>query len=198
MEIIDLHEEFPFHESTKRADGIHVSDIIQRVMEDIAGKKQPDDPDKQKLFELGLLWEDVLSMAFGDRLAERPEEMFCEGVYGNPDGVIDIIQSPYSIEHAELESAIVQNLEVEEYKWTFSKAPIEDMGRWHMQAKSYCYMCKVNTCTFRVARAQAYPPWIREYEVKRITYSDQEIMENWQLMQSYKDILLKEQEEATK
>jgi len=182
MEIIELHEEFPFHKPTVRADGIHVSDCVQRIMQDIQTKQYKDDPDKEKLFALGLHWEDVLSTAFGDRLADRPDEMCLEEVYGNPDG----LQWEF----------LKGNIRVEEYKWTFSGTPLEDMRRYHFQTKAYCYMCGVNECIFRIARIKKWPNWI-DYEVKKVIYSDQEIVENWQLIQKYKTILEEERDVTT-
>lgn len=163
-----IEEEFPYSAAIERSPGPHLMDIVK----DMAGLlfktgQRVDVPDLLQ-FEKGYVWERVLSRAFGDGLAERVEEIECDGVACSPDGVM-----------VEDDGTLV----VEEYKCTTmssNKSP-EDIWRWRMQAMGYCHVVGATVAIFRVFNIQGdYSHFGPTYNVWRLEFTEAEVEDTWQ------------------
>lgn len=116
-------------------------------------------------FEKGWLWEEALSLAFGQKAAARPEPLYVDGIWGSPDGIR--YDDPAKLIPI-----------VEEYKCTAvrsDKSPA-DMWRWMMQVKGYCKMVGAFKCVFRILHLEFVPV----YKVWEIEFTQRELDENWE------------------
>ena len=116
-------------------------------------------------FEKGWLWEETLSMAFGKKIAVRPEPVYMDGIWGSPDGI-----------QVESEDVLI----VEEYKCTAmrsDKSPA-DNWRWIAQVKGYCKMVGAIKAVFRVLHLEFVPV----YKVWELVFSQRELDENWEAL----------------
>jgi hypothetical protein len=172
VQIKVLEEEFPYTPPIERSKGVHLSDIIEDIAQELFGGKGKCElpSDEVKLhWEKGFVWEETLSHGFGDRLAARPGEIVCDGVATSPDGVgVD-------------EDGIV----VEEYKCTTmssSKTP-DGIWKWRTQAAAYCYVLGATRAVFRVFYLCGdYKGSGPVYKVFQLDWSQQEIDENWGML----------------
>ncbi|MEA3349626.1 MAG: hypothetical protein U9Q82_03285 [Chloroflexota bacterium] len=124
-------------------------------------------------FEKGWLWEEALSLAFGQKAAVRPGEVELDGIAGSPDGI----------------DTDGNELIVEEYKCTAarsSKSPA-DMWRWMMQVKGYCKMMGAVKCVFRVLHLEFVPV----YKVWELTFTQGELDENWEAVMNQAKVMEK-------
>jgi hypothetical protein len=182
MNLIKLNRPFPNARTPEpeRAKGIHVTDILHAVeMQLYPNKWQPEPPDTTQLrFAAGFTWEELLTMAFGKRLAPRLPEQRCEGILLNPDGVW-------------LTSG--GNGLIAEYKltWRSSRHIITDNWYWMAQAKSYCYCWGLNRVVFYVFYVNGdyksrQPEWNGG---ELIEFTDEEIMLNWNMILNNKHLV---------
>lgn len=148
----------------------HVTNIIYAIQNSMwPNKYKPESPEtKQLRFAAGFTWEEVLTMAFGNRLAPRLPEQLCEGILLNPDGVW-LANSGKGL--------------IAEYKftWRSSRHPIENNWYWMMQASAYCYLWGCNAALFYVYYVNGdyttrQPEWNGG---ELITFEDKEIVMNW-------------------
>jgi hypothetical protein len=177
MQIKTLNEEFPFTPPIWRSEGKHLSDIITDLGEEVfglkgAGKDTPSEETRLQ-WEKGFVWEEALSHGFGDRLADRPGEIVCDGVACSPDGVTVDEEG---------------NVVVEEYKCTAmssSKTP-DAIWRWRTQAAAYCYVLGATRAIFRVFYLNGdYKGSGPQYRVFQLDWSQAEIDENWAMVWSH-------------
>jgi len=149
---------------------MHLSDAIHSLGEALfhsqAHSATVDDETRMQ-WEKGYLWEEALSLAFGEKAAIRPGEVELDGIIGSPDGInFDEDGVMYA----------------EEYKCTAfsSNKPITDVWKWMMQAKGYCKMLGVDKCVFRVFHIRGdYTNMVPVYKVWELTFTQAELDENW-------------------
>ena len=174
MRIKALEEGFPFTPPIDRSTGVHLSDIITDVGRELFSTKVGDaetpSEETRLQWEKGFVWEEALSHGFGDRLAQRPGEIVCDGVACSPDGVA-----------VDGEGELV----VEEYKCTAAssnKTP-DAVWRWRVQAAAYCYVMGCTRAVFRVFYLNGdYRGSGPLYRVFQLDWSQQEIDENWEML----------------
>lgn len=163
---------------------IHLSDIAKYIDYKMGFSKpiKAVDWDLVLAAEIGFLWEDVLSDAYGVNYATRVGEIERDGIVCSPDGV------------GIFEESVTFSLAVnEEYKatWKSLKNPPEDNWYWMCQFKSYCYVIGVNVTILRVLYINGdYRGSGPTYRVFKITYTDQELEENWQMIVNHRDEMI--------
>ncbi len=177
MQIKTLDQPFPYTPPIERSTGKHLSDIITDLGEEVfglrgAGKDTPSEETKLQ-WEKGFVWEEALSHGFGDRLANRPGEIECDGIACSPDGV-----------GVDDDGELV----VEEYKCTAmssSKTP-DGIWRWRTQAAAYCYVMGCTRAVFRVFYLNGdYKGSGPQYRVFQLDWSQAEIDENWAMLTNH-------------
>lgn len=152
-----------------RSPGLHLSNII----DDIEQLLYPKEYDRKKNIKndwfacVGFIWEQVLSLAFSWLLGHRPQEIILDGIACSPDGIND-----------ELEL-------VDEYKatWCSSKTQPQDIWRWMIQIKAYCYVAGYNIARFHVLYIMG------DYKFSGpkcmsflIEFTDDELISNWMML----------------
>ena len=185
MIVTEVDEQFPFHPPTVRADGCHLGQVIKdlegiisprKVKEDVDAMTEQQRAELMLLWETGFLWEDVLSQAYGRRLAYRPAEVCVDGIYCNADGL----------------ALDGEDWLIEEYKATFASSSkgIDSNWRWMTQVKGYCYAYSQSHDT-TITRARFRVLWMvgdysrpfkRQYKVYQVQFSWQEIGETWRMI----------------
>jgi hypothetical protein len=173
MQIKLLDQPFPFTPPIERSEGVHLSDIITDLGREVFGTKGANGPTTEEMqlqWEKGFVWEEALSHGFGNRLAQRPGEIVCDGIACSPDGV-----------GMDEEGEVV----VEEYKCTAlssTKTP-DGIWRWRTQAAAYCYVMGATRAVFRVFYINGdYRGSGPLYRVFQLDWSGQEIEENWAML----------------
>jgi len=170
----ELNREFPFRPPIWRSEGVHVSDVIKGLLNDLYGKKDnPIDEQTRLAMEAGFIWEEALSRAWVQMLGYRPGEIIVDGIALSPDGI-------------KFEG---NKLIVEEYKFTATssrKTPL-DVQRWLLQTSSYCYATGTDTVDFHVLyyNGDYTRPFKHIYKVYRITFGEHEIIDNWTMILNY-------------
>lgn len=158
---------FPWKSNEERSQNtLHLSTIYTDLERELFGP--PNDTGNRLWAEVGFLFEEALSLAFGDRLGFRPGEVELDGIVGSPDG-IDF-----------------ENWRVEEYKctWKSTKTTPERVWRWMVQAKGYCKMMGMKECLHRVLylngnykddRSPQYKEFLSEF-------TQYEVDQNWEML----------------
>lgn len=172
-----------------RSDGIHVTPLIDRILERAFGRPSfsgGEQWNKFNLFEAGFVWEEFLEEAFARRRTGiiRPDEVVKDGIAGSPDG--------YNVKTGELY----------EYKFTFKSSSMNmlDQRRWIMQAKSYCHMMssenrkvrRVNWMVFFVnGNYKGSGPLAKVFKAE---FDDREIKVHWKQILKERDKVLEEEQ----
>ena len=182
MELTELGEVFPILGSgLPRAPGLHLTDIIKHIQDTINPYKGDGFDNMALTAEIGFIWEDLLSYVLGNRMGKRLNDLECDGIYCNPDGVgYDPLDGVTPV--------------VEEYKCTWrsiNKPPTEN-PRYMMQIKSYCHVLKMKVVVMHICYLmgdyKGSGPLARSY---RIEFTEQEIEENWNVILAHKDATIK-------
>jgi len=168
MKIEPLDEEFPWTTGPPRSEGLHMTPIITDILTTLGLAPNYGDDDPRLQFEKGYLWEDLLSLAFGEKAAYRPDEVVCDGIACSPDGIA-----------FDPDGTTV----LEEYKCTAmsSARDISEKLSWIMQMKGYCHVVETNHAILRVLYLSGNYRDIRvpQYICYRLYFSDRELDENW-------------------
>lgn len=188
MEYQELHETaakleliHPSHTSP-RAAGVHLYDIIKAMCNDLFpreaypewdGLTAEEQQQRAANFTCGFVWEDMLSRAWGAELAPRISDAQCEGIWINPDGV-------------RLDDA---GGCVWEYKFTAissNKRP-DEVLRWMMQVKFYCFAMGVLRARFIVLHAEGdyVRPFKRAVKEWEYTFTREELDDNMRAIINY-------------
>lgn len=140
--------------------------------------------DRDVTMEVGFMWEDVLTRVFKDRMAKirhsfiiRPGEIELDGIVGTPDG---LGPDPLGIQH----------LVLEEYKATWRSTNKSPADNWDymVQTKGYCKMTGTTVVVMRILHIVGdYRGSGPQYRVARIEYTQDEIDQNWAMLQASKD-----------
>lgn len=187
MKVEVVHEEFPFPRSrTVRPKGLHVGQIIQNVMIDSgffkfgeregtpaqSNKPMTVDMRREMQFTKGFLWEEVLTLAFGNRSAVRPPPVRVDEIWCSPDGINHDDRGFY----------------LEEYKCTTisSTKDLREMMPWLLQVKAYCYAFKLNRMKFRILHlcGNRRDDWTPQYTVCMFEFTDQELVITWNMLRN--------------
>ena len=181
MHITTSIEKWPktlFIDTEPRAEGLHLSTLISRIMAD-AGMtpKAGGFADIELTAEIGLLWEDVLSLTMGNKYAVRPPQICEDGIWMSPDGIADDPEGKYP-------------LVVEEYKATWLSANKCPTGvyKYMAQVKAYCRALGTLCTVMRIFHLNGdYRGSGPLYKVSRIEFTPQELDENWAMILRYRD-----------
>jgi hypothetical protein len=168
MKIRELEEEFPWTVTVGRSEGCHLSDVIRDLLETLYKTQGTVSQKEFSLqYEKGYLWEVALSQAFGEKAAIRPGEIICDGIACSPDGI-------------QVDGN--GNIIVEEFKATTMSAnkPLQDIQRWMMQIKAYCFVMETNRAIMRIFYMMGdYKTMVPQYRVVEFKFEDYELEENW-------------------
>lgn len=160
-----------------RSSGIHLSDIIN----DIEAVLYPKEAERKSEMTnswfacVGFIWEQVLSLAFAWLLGQRPKEIIKDGIACSPDGIND-----------ELEL-------VDEYKctWRSSKHTPDEVWRWMVQTKAYCYAASYNVVRFHVLYVMGdYKFSGPQCKVFLIEFTNEELISNWLMLKQHKERMM--------
>lgn len=161
---------FPAIAQTTRQPGLHVSEIIRSISDDLfsKGKGWPE-RELNLAAEVGFTWERMAELALRDRLGWRPEEMQLDGVWMSPDYIYldDVIHL------RELKAT---------WKSIKNSAP-SDVIKWMMQTKAYCKNVGTHFCNFYVLNINGdYRPPMPQFNAYAIEFTQRELDENWQML----------------
>lgn len=177
-----------FEPQLERSKGIHVSQCIKRLLVKMDPKKYGGEGfDRDRMF-VGFLWEEVMSAAFA-RLA-RSRDPDLEQVEVEVDGLIGTIDG-YDAERGR----------VREFKatWISSRNPIDSHRFWHwmVQVKAYCYMTGTLEADLFVLFVDGdYKPRKRIPKAWVLRFTEQEVVDNWRLLQRVMRQIEEEEEAA--
>lgn len=174
MECTEITCDVPLIRGPYRSKGLHLTDIIQDMLL-VLGKdyKGPDNP---LWAEVGFVWEELLSMAWGSALGARPGEVELDGVVMSPDG----LDRAHGI--------------LEEYKATWRstntvKTPCDEW-KWMTQVKAYCKALGVTTVRFRILYLMGdYRGSGPVYKEFFIEFTSQELDDNWNMLSLHRDTM---------
>ena len=171
MKITTLDEPFPFSEPIERSPGLHVSDVIRSILVDLGRLEKKDTFTESDMItmERGFVWEQMLSMAWGQLIGARIGEVECEGIALSPDGISFDPDGPI----------------IDEYKCTLksAKSPPEDNMAWMMQIKAYCYACECLKARLWVWYMKGeYKPPFHVFRVYGLEFTERELVENWTMI----------------
>ncbi len=156
---------FPARQTTNRSTNrLHVSEIYSDLENELF---PPRNTNNRYFAEVGFLFEDALSNAFAERLADRIGEVELDNIVCSPDGV-------------DWNSWIL-----EEYKctWKSSKLHPRDHWRWMVQIKSYCKVLHMNQAKMRILYLNGnYRGSGPQYKEFMFTFTQDEIDINWQML----------------
>lgn len=169
-----------------RAPGLHMTNVLRYIMKKTDSIKTAEGWDMRIAAEVGFIWEDLLSLIFATRMLEaqdcnRPGEIIQDSIICSPDGwgldpgwsAPDLVIDPG------------QELIIEEYKCTWrsiNKLPHE-YWYWMAQCKGYCKVLNCQTVIMRIlylnGNYKGSGPLYREV---RITFTQEEIDSNWDMI----------------
>jgi len=153
-----LDEPFPLLDGPPRSPGLHLTNIIKDMLPDRS-------TDNELWKEPGFIWVVLLSLAFGQRMPNRPGEITLDGIAMSPDGM-------------DWDAWVVH-----EYKCTWKsvrKEPMDD-AYYMMQAMGYCKGLGAKTVVMRMLYLMGdYRGSGPQYKVYEIVFSERELEENWE------------------
>lgn len=165
-------EEFPLIGSSNldRSPGLHLSDVIRSLADTLQLIKKAAGWDMDVTWGVGLLWEELLTAAYGATHAPRLGEIVVDGIIMTPDGLS--LDGP-------------RGVVLEEYKatWRSNRNPPYDNLPWGWQIKSY--MRSVGTLEATMRILYIVGNWKGSgpiYEVWNVTASPHELEENWTMI----------------
>lgn len=143
--ITNITHEVPFlwKPPADRPAGIHLSDILKRMREELLNQIYPDDcdlePDElasaRAKRERGFMYEDMCQIAYAENIMPRPEPFLYDGVWVSPDGA--------GIENDS------GRIRVDEIK-SYDGFDIHKCTQWFWQHKIYCLAMGTNYGRFYV------------------------------------------------
>lgn len=181
MEIEELGDLLPIIGSgLPRAEGLHLTQIIGYINDQINPYTGKGFLNPELTMEAGFIWERALENAFGERIGKRLNDLECDGIFCNPDGLgYDPLDG--------------KTPAVEEYKCTWrsmKRCPTEDM-KWMMQVKAYCHVLGTTVAVMHVLYLMGdYKGSGPQGRTFRIEYTQEEIDDNWQVILDHKDATL--------
>ena len=165
-----------FDDIEPRQPGLHLGDVIRSLSETLGtnpGRKGGGGFQDMKLTaEIGLLWEDMLSLIMGQRYAMRPSQMVRDGIWMSPDGIGYDPDGQYP-------------MAVEEYKatWQSTRRCPSENWRYMTQVKSYCRAVGTPCAIMRIFYIMGdYKGSGPIYRVSRIVFDPRELEDNWRMI----------------
>lgn len=166
-----------FEASPKRSSGLHLSQIIRSICQQLEPKKYADGPIDPLYTEPGFAFERVLETAFQARRVDiiRPGEFEHDGVICSPDGVGWDDDRPV----------------LEEFKSTELGMPTDEQHlatdgkykKWFWQIGAYCHVLDTNYARLRVLWLRGnYKNIRRAYQVYDITWEPGECARIWAML----------------
>jgi hypothetical protein len=152
--------------STPRPAGVHVTDIIQSILQQEQPERYTGALEPARL-AIGFIWEAVLSRALADASGAQQVPLQCDAIHGTPDGINDAAER------------------IDEYKATFASArrAIDEpfFEYWHMQSMAYCYMTELDTVRFHVLFicGDYVRPYVPSWLQADIVFTPDELLTNW-------------------
>lgn len=193
----------------ERAPGLHLSDIIKKEMFRRDRKFNPDNPLDMMTLEVGHTWEEVLAHALhrrelkgGPKAGYRPEQFQYAGVWMSPDwlnpGNEEFPLEEWKATKASKRKDLLDDPDPKHWYWFpqfmgYAKGVSERLGIpvrgcivrvWYING-DYTYESKNGEHTM-----------LRDYVKYRVSFSQQEVDDNWRKLMSMarRDGLLKEEE----
>jgi len=193
MHIVSEIQDFkPIGSGVTRSTGVHLTDILKRIEAKLGlGYTGTGFRDRWLTMDIGFVWEQVLSRAYGDRAATRPGEIVLDGVACSPDG---IGTDDEVIAGVPGDGGLV----LEEYKctWRSSRRDIADNWIWMAQTKAYLKAVSedlgvpLRTVLFRVLYLMGcYDGSGPAYMVARIRFDQEEIDRMWEMVLEEKALM---------
>ena len=188
-----------------RAEGWHITDIIKASKALAQGKAvNPEDfycagdgahkelsEDLARAKELGLLdmghfWEAAARPAFvqwcGSRFglqATGPQQTEADGIIANADALVKDLQTQTVVAVAECK-----------FRFSAKTDPVTN-DEWMQQVKGYCHIWETNAVWMVVGNVRSGPPGAGS-RIYMLTFTDEEIDENWQLLVNTREYLERE------
>lgn len=169
----DTLRSLAFDAGPVRSPGLHLSDILGPMAQDIAPKRySTSTPMNWNKVETGFAFERALETAFQARRVDifRPPEVEKDGILMSPDGI-----NPDGWILEEFKATWMSDFDAPEHPKFF---------KWLWQIKSYCFAIDTNRATLRAlfvngSYREGYNP---DYHVWDIEFTDRELQENWQMV----------------
>jgi len=160
-------------------------------------------PGVQAKIAMGLAWEQWYIPTQLPEIVDHPGEYCTDGIYMTPDGeeLTRVILDRWGNKIHEIKFTFKSIKTVcgpEWQKWTQETfdserdgvGPLSSQWMWMAQCKGYCYSAQTNYCDLHVCFAMAdyryrleVPP-VWRYS---LTFTDNELADNWDLMTAYRD-----------
>ncbi len=176
----------------ERAPGLHLSDIIKKMMFERDKKFNPENPMDMMRIEAGHTWEEVLAHALqrrelqgGPKAGDRPEPLQYQGVWMSPDWFN--ADSEWPVEEWKA-TKMSKKKDLEEHQWYwlvqlkgYMKGLSEQYGRpllkgkfrvWYING-DYDWSAKVSDLTL-----------LRDYIEYNVEFTQREIDDNWRTLMS--------------
>lgn len=163
-----------------RTPGLHESDVIHWIDDKLGISRKNKSPIDTDLWEqagpIGFLWEDLFSSMLASRAVVgkdliRGLELDCDGILMSPDGV-DVVADDGLGEGWEFK-----------FTWMSSNTLPHDVWRWMAQIKNYAKATGIMTWNMAVLYCcGTYRPPAPVLVGERITFTAQDIEENWRMM----------------
>ncbi len=177
-----LQEPIAADEDHVRTPGVHVTDIIAKIMEKVDPETYGSPiPEKHKnaYREAGFTWEELLSKHFAHRQRRRrepefirPGEQSMDGIVGTPDWI-------------GLDSFHIQGAFLLESKFTWKSLKGFDLDgkkflAWQLQMKAYCHMLGLRWAVLDVLFVCGdYSDMKPVRQVRQVHFNDRELKDNW-------------------
>ena len=189
---------------TDRTQGMHLSDIVKRMLKAEGAKNLEGIEGEQKWMraQIGFLWEAAIEWAWQEyngitRPVEHGAKLLYDDIHGSPDGI-------HKIEHR-----------LEEYKFTWKsmrrweEAAEEEFWSWMVQTQGYLHMWnqthpdehmnEVRFLVFWAGGAYQFKPGRGPQPTETVIGWEDAVLEsNWKTILRYRDFMLKEVEDAVR
>ena len=162
-----------------RTPGIHVSDVIQSLVVNTPGLASVRDdiegPTLHAMWALGLAWEDIV-------LSSTPwpaAALTLDGITGSPDAL----------------NPVEKRIDECKLTWKSARRPPKEDWRYTTQIKAYCWMFKVHNGRFFIFYVNgSYSPPMPRPSVFDVTFTHQELWENWNMLTNHRAWMEKQEE----
>ena len=177
MIITKIPEEFPetvFRQSHERSAGVHLSTVVRDLEMTLYPNRYNGTSrwDLNAAAQVGVFWEVMLEMAYGEMFAADIGEVELDGIVGTPDGI----------------GEDEEGVHLEEFKatWKSSKKTPVEVFYYRYQGQAYCKMMGINRILYRILHLMGdYKGGGPEYAVWMVKWSDEELEEAWDSIVSH-------------
>lgn len=204
MKVVEEKFQLILPPSPGRSEGVHVSQVIRDLalrMKVLDAKWAGNIEDSDTtLMQVGIGWEDYLAKYQHPEIEFHPGEAEKDGILMSPDGVSLVDDEDY----ADLIGFDPGFWILHEFKFTRkSSRDFKESLRlrakkclmWLWQIEAYCYALDTLVAKLHVMfingdydREKGHP----EYKIYRITFTQDELEENWEMLKSHAQTMLRE------